>query len=270
MIRLPILLLVLLAIAPLHARAAGQRFTSDEYRFSITLPDGWEYIGGYPLDENDLLAAKNGNKRLLVQAFRAKEGKTFSLQKLIDELSEELPEGADRTNVLHYPSRCNLLRHTVSQTRRIGDSLYIRRTMTIRARTLFVIEAINDSDDFSAFKPVIASVDLHRTHRGNFLLAKCNLGTVPGMLLLILYPCLGILTGSSIRRWRNSGRTDRRAKRGIVGGLALSTAFFICTFLALHDDVVLAGYVLATAGILWLFFMSGNRFLQGIYEGLFG
>lgn len=270
MIRLPILLLALLAIAPLHARDAGQRFTSDEYRFSITLPDGWEYIGDYPSDGNDLLAASNGNKTLLVRVFRAKDDRLFNLRRVIGKLSEELPDGARCTAVLQYPSRCNLLRHTASLTCRINDSLYIRRTISLRARTLFLIEAINDSDDFSAFDAVTASADLHRTHRGNFLLAKSNFGVIPSMLLLVLYPCLGTFTGIRIRRWRRSCRTDRRAKRGIAGGLTLSAAFFICTFLALHDDAVLAGYVLAVAGILWLFFLSGNRFLQSIYEGLFG
>lgn len=270
MIRVSALLLLAAAMAAPRATVAEERFFSDEYRFSITLPDGWERPADFPGDENDLLFAAKGDKRLLIRVFRADKKRTFSLQKLIDNRSGDFPEGVTYLGAPEHAPRHNLLRHSVCRTYRVTDSLYIRQMMLMRARTLFILQAFNDNDDFSDFAPLFASADLHQTHWGNFLLAKNNLGTIPGMLLLTLFPILGTHTGANFRKWRRSGRTDRRAGWLLIGGAGLTAGLFALIFVTLCDDLFLAGAVAAAMALFWGFFASGNRFLRDIYGGIFG
>lgn len=267
MIRAALFLLAALALASQRLHAAPQLFENDEYRFSIEIPDGWEASDDFPFDDSDLLFVKKGAKSLLVQVFRAPEGRNFNLRRLLD---THVPKSDDCIGQLEYAPGYNLLRHTICFTRRGADGLYLQQMLTFRARTLFIISAFSDSDDFSDFDPLFASVELHRSHWGNFLLAKSNLGAAPATLFLLLLPLSGAFTGSRFRRWRNSGRTDRTAQWLSIGGATLFIGMLALVFTLLHDDMVLAACVAATASVFWAFSASGDSFLRDIYSGIFG
>lgn len=267
MIRSALFLLAALVFASQRLHAAPRHFGNDEYRFSMEIPEGWEASDDFPFDDSDLLLVRKGGKSLLVQVFRAPEGRNFNLRRLLD---THVPKSGDCIGQPEYAPGYNLLRHTICFTRRGTDGLYLRQMLTFRARTLFILSAFNDSDDFSDFDPLFASVELHRSHWGNFLLAKSNLGAAPATLFLLLIPLTGAFTGARFRRWRHSGRTDRAALWLSIGGATLFIGTLALTFTLLHDDMVLAACVAAAAAIFWAFSASGDRFLRDIYGGIFG
>lgn len=263
------LLLAVFVAGILPGNAAPKSHTNSEYRFSVTVPEGWSFSDDYPADKSLKFYARKGKAEFAVHAIRAGKKKVFSFRKILRNKGNSFPDDVIYIGKAEHEPFYNLLRHSVCRTYRTAQGEYVRQLVTMRARTLFTVYATSTDGNFSETDPLFDSFDIDLTRKGNFLLAKNNIGTLWGCVLLSLFPYLGWFTGSYFRKWRRSCRTDKRSLKLLFACLGATALLFLLVYVTLRDDMGLAGIVGGVMLLFWLFFASNNKFLKEVYNGIF-
>lgn len=259
-----IFFVLLLSVGVFAAEAA--RYTNREFRFSIIVPDKMELSEGGK--NNRLCYAFNGEHGISVYGRKAGDGKACDFLKTVKSMSE-LPDGAELVKDFEYAPFYNLLRHSAVREYRTADGYYAKELVTMRKRTVFLIQVLSAKNDGFADR-ILDSVDMDLTHYGNFLLAKNNIGGLWGSLFLTLFPFLGYKTGARFRKWRRSCGVDSESLKWAIFWVVAAVATFAAEFVMLADDMVLAAIVAGVMAIFYVSFAFCSRLVAEIYHSLFG
>lgn len=241
-------------------------YQNANFRFSIILPN--DMILDDNGEGNCLFFASNKNHRISTFAYKAPVGYKYRIKDMIE--NTNIPENATRIESKKYAPFYNLLRHSIIQTYQLGPKTYVKELVTQRHRTRFIIRFYSSNNDFSWADEIINSVNIGLTHRGNFLLAKNNLGWFWGSVFLSLFPLIGFHTGKLLRKWKHSCGIDKSSLRKSIFCIIFTIGLLTAEFIMLKDDMILAAIIMSIMVIFHLSFAFGNKFIASVYDELFG
>ena len=236
------------------------------YRFSIDLPDSWTITDKDRYEDDMQLHAVDGDQWIGVWVFTAGKDKIYNFK----EIKRQFRDDKEYVGALDKKPFFNLLRKSVSATFRPEGGGYIRKHITYRTKTLFVIYGYSPDGRFDRLDPIIGSFDTKPTLKDDFLVAKNNIGWLLMSAVLSFFP----FAGGYMRKYRNkyklSAKRDVTARNKAVYSLVLSILVFVLTYIALRDNLLLASTVIAVELFFWSMFVLNIKFFNDLYRGLFG
>lgn len=214
------------------------------------------------------MVGSNGLYFASVRAYSYDTG--IKISKLLKGKVDLAPDGYELVRSEKLGGRFNLLQHSIINYYRNDNGQYIKQLVIFRAKTLFIVAVLGQTDDFSGCEALFDSVDVDLTTWGYFLIVKSRLGFVWGSLLLTLFPLFCYRAGNNLRKWRRSCKQDRAALLWFAVSSIVVAAVMAVTVVLLRDCPMLVLWVLAAMTAFGLMFFFDNKFLKSVFDGMFG